>query len=147
MAYEFKLPDIGEGVVEGEIVGWKVAVGDRVAIDQPLVEVMTDKATVEIPSPRAGIIQRIGFQPGDICPVGAVLVVIDEGGKPSSSAGSTLDLAASANPNLVPTGEPPGHIQPQHHASAGTRADSDDRPTARVNMDGAVARERVKAWP
>ncbi|MFT7619065.1 MAG: pyruvate/2-oxoglutarate dehydrogenase complex dihydrolipoamide acyltransferase (E2) component, partial [Planctomycetota bacterium] len=54
MAFEFKLPDLGEGVAEGEIVEWKVAVGDTVTEDQPLVEVMTDKATVEIPSPRAG---------------------------------------------------------------------------------------------
>ena len=53
MAFEFHLPDIGEGVVEGEIVSWKVKVGDVVKLDQPIVEIMTDKATVEIPSPRA----------------------------------------------------------------------------------------------
>lgn len=52
--FQFHLPDIGEGVVEGEIVAWKVKVGDTVKLDQPIVEVMTDKATVEIPSPRAG---------------------------------------------------------------------------------------------
>ena len=54
MAFEFKLPDIGEGVAEGEIVEWQVKEGDAVKLDQPMVEVMTDKATVEIPSPRAG---------------------------------------------------------------------------------------------
>ena len=54
MAYEFKLPDIGDGVVEGEIVEWLVKEGYTVAEDQPLVAVMTDKATVEIPSPKAG---------------------------------------------------------------------------------------------
>ena len=56
MAFDFYMPDIGEGVVEGEIVGWKVKEGDRVKLDQPIVEVMTDKATVELPSPRAGVI-------------------------------------------------------------------------------------------
>jgi len=60
MIYEFKLPDIGEGVVEGEVVRWLVQEGDQVREDQPLVEVMTDKATVEIPAPRAGrVAQRM----------------------------------------------------------------------------------------
>jgi len=80
MAFEFHLPDIGEGVVEGEIVGWKVKVGDKVKLDQPLVEIMTDKATVEIPSPRAGTVSKINFKEGEICPVGKVLVVIEEEG-------------------------------------------------------------------
>ena len=79
MAFEFHLPDIGEGVVEGEIVKWKVAVGDVVKLDQPIVEIMTDKATVEIPSPRAGIIAAINYGEGQICPVGQVLLVIDDG--------------------------------------------------------------------
>src|SRR5215831_7391306 len=80
MSFDFYMPDIGEGVVEGEIVGWKVKEGDKVKLDQPLVEVMTDKATVELPSPRAGTIRQINFKDGDICPVGKVLVVIDEEG-------------------------------------------------------------------
>jgi len=57
--FEFRLPDIGEGVVEGEVVKWHVKQGDAVREDQPMVEVMTDKATVEIPSPRAGVIKEI----------------------------------------------------------------------------------------
>ena len=68
MAFEFHLPDIGEGVVEGEIVSWKVKVGDKIKLDQPIVEIMTDKATVEIPSPRAGTISKINFKEGEICP-------------------------------------------------------------------------------
>ena len=66
MPFDFHLPDIGEGVVEGEIVQWKVAEGDVVKLDQPMVEVMTDKATVEIPSPRAGRIAKINYQAGQI---------------------------------------------------------------------------------
>lgn len=78
MAFDFYMPDIGEGVVEGEIVAWKVKEGDAVKLDQPIVEVMTDKATVELPSPRAGKIAKINYKDGDICPVGKILVVIEE---------------------------------------------------------------------
>lgn len=77
MLYEFKLPDIGEGVVEGEVVRWLVAEGDLVREDQPLVEVMTDKATVEIPAPRAGRVARRMFAEGQVCPVGRVLITIE----------------------------------------------------------------------
>jgi pyruvate dehydrogenase E2 component (dihydrolipoamide acetyltransferase) len=78
VAFDFYMPDIGEGVVEGEIVAWKVKEGDVVKLDQPIVEVMTDKATVELPSPRAGTIAKINYKDGEICPVGKVLVVIEE---------------------------------------------------------------------
>ena len=64
MALEFKLPDIGEGIAEGEIVKWLVSVGDAVEEHQPIVEVMTDKATVEVPAPRGGIIQEIRAKEG-----------------------------------------------------------------------------------
>lgn len=97
MAFEFQLPDIGEGVVEGEIVSWKVAVGDHVDLDQPMVEVMTDKATVEIPSPRAGTVTAVNFGEGEICPVGAVLLVIDEGDAASASDGASSDGEESAS--------------------------------------------------
>jgi pyruvate dehydrogenase E2 component (dihydrolipoamide acetyltransferase) len=86
MAFDFYMPDIGEGVVEGEIVSWKVKEGDKVSLDQPLVEVMTDKATVELPSPRAGTVTKIHFKEGDICPVGKVLVVIEDDASASTGA-------------------------------------------------------------
>ncbi len=78
--YEFKLPDIGEGVTEGEIVKWLVQPGERVKEDQPMVEVMTDKATVVITSPKAGVIQELRGGVGQVIPVHAVLVVFDLGG-------------------------------------------------------------------
>ncbi|MBL9088995.1 MAG: hypothetical protein JNM10_17785, partial [Planctomycetia bacterium] len=59
MAFEFKLPDIGEGLTEGEITKWLVTEGQTVTADQPMVEVLTDKATVEITAPRAGVIEKI----------------------------------------------------------------------------------------
>ena len=76
MAYEFKLPDLGEGLTEGEIARWLVAEGDEIAEDDPLVEIQTDKTTVEIPSPAAGRVARILVAEGEVVPVGTVLVVI-----------------------------------------------------------------------
>ncbi|MGZ3427181.1 MAG: biotin/lipoyl-containing protein, partial [Polyangia bacterium] len=84
--FEFRLPDIGEGVVEGEVVKWHVKQGDTVREDQPMVEVMTDKATVEIPSPKAGVIKEIRAQEGKLCAVGAVRVVIEESGGAAKAA-------------------------------------------------------------
>jgi pyruvate dehydrogenase E2 component (dihydrolipoamide acetyltransferase) len=81
MAYEFKLPDLGEGLTEGEIARWLVAEGQEVAEDDPLVEIQTDKTTVEIPSPAAGIVSRILAQEGDIVPVGTTIVVIGGDGE------------------------------------------------------------------
>jgi pyruvate dehydrogenase E2 component (dihydrolipoamide acetyltransferase) len=79
VTYAFRLPDIGEGVVEGEVVRWLVKEGDLLREDQPMVEIMTDKATVEIPAPRAGRVARRLFAEGQSCPVGKVLIEIDTG--------------------------------------------------------------------
>ena len=130
MAFDFYMPDIGEGVVEGEIVGWKVKVGDKVKLDQPLVEVMTDKATVELPSPRAGTIKQINFKDGDICPVGKVLVVIEEEGGATASPGGNGHAKPAAH-------EPPRAHVPQHAA-----------PAAGIQVvDATQTRERVLATP
>ena len=85
MAYEFKLPDLGEGLTEGEVARWLVAEGQDVAEDEPLVEILTDKTTVEIPSPAAGVVSRILVEEGTVVPVGTVLVVIGgDGAEPVS---------------------------------------------------------------
>jgi pyruvate dehydrogenase E2 component (dihydrolipoamide acetyltransferase) len=76
---EFKLPDIGEGIAEGEIVKWLVKEGDIVKEDQPIFEVMTDKATVEIPCPTNGKVSKILAKEGEIIPVGQVVIIIDDG--------------------------------------------------------------------
>src|SRR5688500_19567979 len=80
MAYEFKLPDLGEGLTEGEIARWLVVEGQELAEDDPLVEIQTDKTTVEIPSPAAGRVASILVAEGDVVPVGTVLVVIGDDG-------------------------------------------------------------------
>jgi pyruvate dehydrogenase E2 component (dihydrolipoamide acetyltransferase) len=125
MAFDFYMPDIGEGVVEGEIVGWKVKVGDTVKLDQPLVEVMTDKATVELPSPRAGTITKINYKDGDIVPVGKILVVIDDGNASTSA----------------PPPKPHGHAAPSPAPAQQVSA----QPIHVV--DATATRERVLATP
>ncbi len=102
MAYSFKLPDLGEGLTEGEVARWLVAEGQEVAEDDPLVEIQTDKATVEIPSPYAGTVLRIVVPEGDIAPVGAVLVVIGASGEalPAEEAPAAV-LAGAPDPARV----------------------------------------------
>jgi pyruvate dehydrogenase E2 component (dihydrolipoamide acetyltransferase) len=96
MTFEFRLPDIGEGVVEGEIVRWLVKEGDLLHEDQPMVEIMTDKATVEIPAPRAGRVAKRIFAEGQICPVGKVLIVIDTDGDGAAVAKAAPAVSAPA---------------------------------------------------
>lgn len=83
---EFKLPAIGEGVVEGEIVRWLKKPGDRVAANEPLVEVMTDKATVEIPAPQDAVVERIVSDEGVIAAVGSVIAILGAGASAGASA-------------------------------------------------------------
>ena len=83
MEFELRLPDVGEGVAEGEIVRWLVSEGDRVREDDLLVEVLTDKANVEIPSPVSGILSRIVAPPGRIIRIGEVMAVLDVAGEPA----------------------------------------------------------------
>ncbi len=107
-----KMPDIGEGIAEVELVGWKVGVGDAVAEDQIIAEVMTDKATVEIPSPVAGTVLALGGALGETLAVGSALIrleVVGDGNvKPgeAASAGS----AASEKPAVARAPEPPPRL-------------------------------------
>ena len=94
--FEFKLPDIGEGVVEGEIVEWMVAVGDTVKEDDPILSVMTDKATVEIPAPCDGAVTSIVGDAGDILPVGGVCIVFEVDGDGNTS--EQVEPAATPEP-------------------------------------------------
>nr|MBX2861432.1 E3 binding domain-containing protein [Vampirovibrio sp.] len=120
MAMEFRLPDIGEGVAEGEIVQWLVNVGDTIAEDQALVEVMTDKVTAEIPSPYNGVVKELRGNPGDVINVGTVIVVLDEPGS-SSAPTSKKDAPkaetpkpASKKPSTAPA---PSGGNGKHHAN------------------------------
>ena len=81
MAFEFKLPDLGEGLTEGEIVKWLVKVGDSIEEGQVFVQVETDKAVIEIPSPRKGVVLKLGAAEGQTVPVGQVIIIIGEAGE------------------------------------------------------------------
>src|SRR5215216_3776800 len=97
MAYEFKLPDLGEGLTEGEIARWLVQEGQEIAEDDPLVEIQTDKTTVEIPSPAAGVVAKILAQAGQVVPVGTVIVVIGADGASDSQLQASSPAAETAS--------------------------------------------------
>ncbi|MET3922148.1 pyruvate dehydrogenase E2 component (dihydrolipoamide acetyltransferase) [Arthrobacter sp. UYEF20] len=112
MIKEFRLPDLGEGLTESEIVAWKVAVGDTVALNQIIAEVETAKAVVELPSPYAGVITALHEQPGTVVEVGKPIVSFeiegDDGGLAGGSGGAlgsgdsvAGEAAAKREPNLV----------------------------------------------
>ena len=115
--FEFKLPDIGEGVVEGEVVEWMVAVGDTVKEDDPILSVMTDKATVEIPAPCDGTVKSLVGEAGDILPVGAVCIVFDVDGAGNASPESSAPEPA-ATPEPIAAPEPAAKPEPSTPVSA-----------------------------
>ena len=105
MAYSFKLPDLGEGLTEGEVARWLVAEGQEISEDDPLVEIQTDKATVEVPSPYGGTVLEIRVREGEVAPVGAVLVVIGEAGeKHPSDASEAPSYKLSHGVSAAPAG-------------------------------------------
>jgi pyruvate dehydrogenase E2 component (dihydrolipoamide acetyltransferase) len=108
VAYEFKLPDLGEGLTEGEIARWLVSEGQEIAEDDPLVEVQTDKTTVEIPSPAGGVVARILVAEGDVVPVGTVLVVIGEDGAVPEEQPRAEPAPSVAD---LPQGQAAGRVQ------------------------------------
>ena len=99
--YVFKLPDLGEGTVEAEIVSWRVKPGDTVAEDDVLVEVMTEKAAVEVPAPVGGRVISTTGAPGEMVPVGAALIVIDTGGAGTAAPAPNASAPAASAPGAV----------------------------------------------
>src|SRR5919108_3199165 len=121
--FEFKLPDIGEGVVEGEIVKWLVQAGDQVSEDQPLVEVMTDKATVTIPSPRRGKVVRTVGNEGETAKVHETLLVMEVDGAGGDVAQHAPDARESAQaPDARESAHAPEARQPPHAPPSGQSA-------------------------
>ena len=116
---EFKLPDIGEGVHEGEIVKWLVKAGDPIQADQPMVEVMTDKATVEIPSPVAGTVEALFAKEGDTVEVGKSIIRIAEDGK-SAVAAPKVEAKAPAKQEAPAPAAKAAAPAPQARAAEGS---------------------------
>jgi 2-oxoisovalerate dehydrogenase E2 component (dihydrolipoyl transacylase) len=106
--YTVRLPDVGEGVAEAEIVEWHVAVGDTIDEDDVMVDVMSDKATIELPSPVTGIVRWIAGDVGDIIAVGSDLVriAVDGGDGAASDGDGALNLGAATEPSPSPPPEP-----------------------------------------
>ncbi|MCO7204566.1 2-oxo acid dehydrogenase subunit E2, partial [Microbacterium sp. CnD16-F] len=116
MITDFRLPDLGEGLVEAEIVQWHVAAGDEVTLNQTIAEVETAKAVVELPSPFAGTVSAIRHAEGDVVPVGEVLISFDVEG----SDAAVPETAEKREPNLVGYGAAPrSTARPQRRARAG----------------------------
>ena len=145
--FEFKLPDIGEGVVEGEIVEWMVAVGDVVKEDDPILSVMTDKATVEIPAPCDGTVTSMVGDAGDIIPVGGVCIVFDvEGDGNASEASQPVEEKPAAKETTAPVEEkaPATPPAPELPPVAAPSAPAAAAPVARAAGTKALASPAVR---
>ncbi|HYI42037.1 MAG TPA: dihydrolipoamide acetyltransferase family protein [Sphingomicrobium sp.] len=139
--FQFKLPDIGEGIAEAEIVAWHVKVGDRVEEDQQLADMMTDKATVEMESPVAGTVVELAGEVGDQIPIGSVLAVIetdgetatlsdsDQDGTETDASGERTDEVAMADGAVAPT-------QPQEEANPTLAEDPAPAPVRPELVEG-----------
>lgn len=128
---DVKLPDIGEGVTEGEMVKWLVKVGDTVKADQAVAEVMTDKATVEVPSPFAGVVKELKVKEGDVVPIESTLLVLEMG------AGATAGAAAGASTASA------GHTANASHASSSVSAHASQAASAAAAMSSSSAPVRT----
>src|SRR5947208_16934410 len=98
---QFKLPDVGEGLTEGEILQWLVSVGDTVTVNQPLCEVETAKAAVELPSPYAGTVTELLFEAGTMVDVGQPIITIDLGGDSEVSVAPVPGSATAEEPEVA----------------------------------------------
>lgn len=152
MITDFRLPDLGEGLVEAEIVQWHVAAGDEVTLNQTIAEVETAKAVVELPSPFAGTVSAIRHAEGDVVPVGEVLISFDVEG----SDAPVPETAEKREPNLVGYGAAPrSTARPQRRARAGAAGDAVDLAIREAAPHDAIApsaperepRERPRSTP
>jgi pyruvate dehydrogenase E2 component (dihydrolipoamide acetyltransferase) len=140
-AIPVKLPELGEGVTEGELVKWTVNIGDSVKADQTIAEIMTDKATVEVPSPVAGTVKELKFKKGDVIKVESVLLVLSGSGGATASAPTTAHsngATAHSNGNANKPAPQPQQQQQAMSASSGG---------AGTNIYPPVADSRVLATP
>ena len=146
--FTFNMPDVGEGVAEAEIVEWHVKVGDTVAEDQHLVDVMTDKATIDIESPVDGKVVEVAGEPGDTIAVGAMLLVIEvEGDVPEDAEEKAAEAASEAAPAPEPAPEqepePAAETEPQPVAEAAPEPAPEPAAQSKVLATPAV-RKRAK---
>jgi len=144
--YVFKMPDLGEGTVEAEVVAWHVQVGDTVAEDQILAEVMTDKAAVEVPSPVSGRVAAINGQPGDMVRVGSEFVVF-ETEVSDASLTSVGEVARSADEGPQPAPQPAPAVAAEgvRQVRVGEVLRNPIEPSGRVKASPATRRRAREA--
>ena len=140
---EFKLPDIGEGVVEGEVVQWHVAAGDTVTEDDPIVDVMTDKATVTIPSPVTGVVTSLSGDVGDMVAVGSTLVEFDSDADAAPASEPEAEPEAESSPTPPPAPEPAADPTPA--PAAAKPAPAPAAASSRVLASPAIRRRAREA--
>lgn len=141
--FSFRLPDIGEGIAEAEIVGWHVKVGDRVEEDQPIADMMTDKATVEMESPVAGVVVRLAGDPGQQIAIGSMLVEIETEGEDASSAKVEQAVPAPASVAPLPVGK--GAEEKREQSEPGPIV-AEEKPAAPApSPEASPVKEAVKA--
>jgi 2-oxoisovalerate dehydrogenase E2 component (dihydrolipoyl transacylase) len=143
--FVFKLPDVGEGTAEAEIVTWHVAIGQRVMEDQQLVDVMTDKATVEMTSPVSGIVLSLNGEPGQMATVGAPLVEfeIEDAGKPAANGAAEKHETAPVVAPPPPQPAPPGESEKRPLAAPAVRLRAADLGIALHHVPGTGPGGRV----
>lgn len=127
-----KLPELGEGVTEGELIKWTVNVGDSVKADQTIAEIMTDKATVEVPSPVAGKVKELKFKKGDVIKVESVLLMLESAGGASKPAAPTAAAAATPQP-----------VQTQQTQTSPSTTNAIHPPVADANVLATPATRRL----
>ncbi len=147
-----QLPELGEGVTEGELVKWLVKVGDTISPDQPVAEMMTDKATVEVPSPMAGVVKEISKKIGDVIEVGATMLVIETDGAAATKSQAPAAPSPAAKSTSTPSPSMPAMMTSAVTGSASSAATSAARTSA-AGMDvypqvsPPVADSKVLATP
>ena len=140
-----KMPDVGEGVAEAEIVEWAVKVGDLVKEDQVVAAVMTDKATVDIPTPVAGSVLALGGVVGDVLAVGSELIRIDAPGMPDRASSAAKSSPQKPEPEPAPTAKPEA-VAPAPRAAPPTSArGAEAAPRRSSNAQGRAAPARREA--
>ncbi|MES2781489.1 MAG: dihydrolipoamide acetyltransferase family protein [Pseudomonadota bacterium] len=143
--FTFNLPDIGEGIAEAEIVAWHVKVGDIISEDQPLADMMTDKATVEMESPVSGVVTKVAGEAGDVIAIGAMLVEIEVAGDASNESQAAPKPAAE--PVLAAVVEDENPHAPEPVATAEVAPAPAVAATPQPTTPVAVAADKVTASP
>lgn len=142
---DVKLPDVGEGVTEGEMIKWLVKVGDKVKADQPVAEIMTDKATVEIPTPFAGVVKELKVKEGAMIPIETTMLVVETDGASASAPASSAKSAPANAPAAAATKPAPAAMTAA--APAAAKGNGGQAASGGMDMYPPAADSRVLATP